>query len=63
MNNPNFLCIGASKAGTTGLHEQFMKHNEIWVPFVKELHYFDHKEVKRWVNSIDKQTAFEVVKK
>jgi len=39
---PDFLCIGAQKAGTTWLHANLLPHPEIWVPPVKELHYFDH---------------------
>ena len=38
---PDFLCIGAQKAGTTWLHENLSAHPGIWLPPVKELHYFD----------------------
>ncbi len=40
---PNFLGIGAQKAGTSWLHECLKKHSEIWLPPEKELHYFDRK--------------------
>ena len=40
---PDFICIGAPKAGTTWLYSQFKKHPDIWVPIVKELRYFDRK--------------------
>jgi Sulfotransferase family len=40
---PQFLGIGAQKAGTTGLHENFSHHPLIWMPPEKELHYFDEK--------------------
>jgi len=40
---PRFLGIGAQKAGTTWLHEMLSSHEEIWLPHLKELHYFDHK--------------------
>lgn len=36
-----FICIGAQKAGTRWLHENLMSHPDVWVPYVKELHYFD----------------------
>lgn len=38
---PNFLGIGAQKAGTSWLHECLKKHSEIWLPPEKEIHYFD----------------------
>ncbi|WP_143741902.1 sulfotransferase domain-containing protein [Thiorhodovibrio frisius] len=41
-NLPHFLCIGAQKAGTSWLYKQLKQHPEIWMPPVKELHYFDH---------------------
>jgi len=37
---PKFLCIGAQKAGTTWLYEQLSQHPDIWLPPLKELHYF-----------------------
>ena len=44
MNNkpgPDFVCIGAQKSGTTWLYENLARHAEVWVPPVKEFHYFD----------------------
>ena len=41
---PNFLCIGAQRAGTTWLHKNLAKHPEVWMPPIKEIHYFDEKE-------------------
>ncbi len=38
---PEFLCIGAQKAGTSWLHSQLKQHPLVWLPHVKELHYFD----------------------
>lgn len=38
---PDFLCIGAQKAGTTWLWANLNQHPGIWMPPVKELHYFD----------------------
>src|SRR5215207_874121 len=40
---PNFLVIGAQKAGTTWLHRNLQTHPRIWMPKEKELHYFDEK--------------------
>lgn len=39
--NPNFLVIGAQKAGTTWLHKCLSLHSDISIPKEKELHYFD----------------------
>lgn len=39
---PDFLCIGAQKAGTTWLHHNLSQHPFLWLPPLKELHYFDH---------------------
>src|SRR5438552_3844129 len=38
---PDFLCIGAHKAGSTWLYQQLDAHPDFWMPPVKELHYFD----------------------
>jgi len=39
---PSFLCIGTQKAGTSWLFEQIRQHPNVWLPPIKELHYFDH---------------------
>jgi Sulfotransferase family len=36
---PDFLCVGAHKAGTTWLYHQLDSHPDFWMPPVKELHY------------------------
>jgi hypothetical protein len=38
---PDFMCIGAQKAGTGWLYEQLRSHPDFWMPPIKELHYFD----------------------
>lgn len=40
-NVPDFLCIGAQKAGTTWLHAILSAHPDVWLPSRKEIHYFD----------------------
>jgi sulfotransferase family protein len=42
MTFPDFIGIGAQKAGTTWLYHNLRKHPQIWMPR-KELHYFDHR--------------------
>ena len=51
MGLPDFLCIGAQKAGTSWLFTKLQHHPDIWMPPIKELHYFDHlyvPENRRW---------------
>ena len=43
MTFPDFIGIGAQKAGTTWLHRNLQAHPGIWMPKEKELHYFDEK--------------------
>jgi hypothetical protein len=38
---PDFLCIGAPKAGTHWLYDQLAWHPDAWMPPFKELHVFD----------------------
>ena len=38
---PDFLCIGAQKAGTSWLAAALRAHPDVFVPDQKELHYFD----------------------
>jgi hypothetical protein len=38
---PDFLCIGAQKSGTTWLHDNLSRHPDVWLPPIKEIHYFD----------------------
>jgi hypothetical protein len=45
MALPDFLGIGAQKAGTSWLNHQLRRHPAIWMPPVKELHYFDDPSV------------------
>jgi hypothetical protein len=40
MTLPNFLVIGAAKAGTTTLYEHLRAHPEIFMPVPKELRFF-----------------------
>jgi hypothetical protein len=38
---PDFICIGAQKAGTTWLNSMLRQHPAIWMPPMKEIRYFD----------------------
>jgi hypothetical protein len=39
---PDFLGIGAQKAGTTWLHENLATQPGVWLPPIKEIHFLDH---------------------
>lgn len=47
---PDFLCVGAQKAGTTWLHAQLKQHPHVWFPHVKEVHYFDSMHLGQKIN-------------
>ena len=38
---PGFIGIGMERAGTSWLFTQLASHPDIWVPPLKEIHYFD----------------------
>jgi hypothetical protein len=39
--NPNFLCVGTQKSGTTFLYHILKQHPQVFLPIKKELHFFD----------------------
>jgi len=39
---PNFLIIGAQRAGTTSLYENLVKHPNVIPASIKEIHFFDN---------------------
>lgn len=38
---PDFVCIGAQKGGTTWLYDNLYSHPQVWLPPVKEIHFFN----------------------
>lgn len=38
---PDFVCIGAQKAGTTWLYDNLSTHPAVWLPPEKEMHFFN----------------------
>ncbi len=38
---PDFIGIGSTRCGTTFLHASLRRHPGLWLPPIKELHYFD----------------------
>ena len=43
---PDFMVIGAQRSGTTWLHRVLSQHPDLWLTPVKELHYFDKREIR-----------------
>jgi Sulfotransferase domain len=39
---PDFIIVGAQKAGTTSLHAYLAQHTQVIPPVRKEVHFFDH---------------------
>ena len=46
---PDFLGIGAQKAGTSWLHVNLKHHPGIWMPPLKEIHHFDDPSSRRLI--------------
>jgi len=40
VKKPNFFIVGAPKCGTTAMNEYLKQHPEIFIPDIKEVHYF-----------------------
>jgi hypothetical protein len=53
---PDFICIGAQKAGTTWLHRALGQHSDIWLPPFKEIQYFSRIHIGRKVDRKSGQT-------
>lgn len=51
---PNFLCIGAQRAGTTWLYHNLKQHPEIFLPDVKELRFFNY----NYDNGLEKYQSY-----
>ncbi|WP_226780548.1 sulfotransferase [Oceaniglobus trochenteri] len=61
------FCVGATKSGTSWLHDALARHPECHFRSVKELHYFDglekgklaeqHAQMTRWRDALDQKRA------
>ena len=64
MTLPNFLCVGAQKAGTSWLCLALQQHPDLWVPPLKELHFFNTRfvpEDAKWTDKAIRSTARSVM--
>ena len=48
MAHPNFIGIGSARCGSTWLAERLRHHPQVWIPPIKEIHYFDMQKVLPW---------------
>lgn len=60
MPLPDFLCIGAQKSATTWLAVMLRQHPNIWMPPIKEVHFFDkmageNRELRRYRELAEKR--------
>jgi hypothetical protein len=46
-SGPDFLGIGSTRCGTTSIYEYLRSHPDVWLPPIKELHYWDIERVRR----------------
>jgi hypothetical protein len=51
---PDFLCIGAQKAGTSWLYAQLTSHPDFWMPPLKEIKYFDQMSRSRHPDRLER---------
>lgn len=59
---PDFVGIGAQKAGTTWLHHNLRSHPAIWLPAIKELHYFNELYIpshRKWTVNYRRKKAIQ----
>ena len=54
---PDFFLLGAAKCGTTSMHDYLRQHPELFLPYVKELNFFDA-EADRFASGLDRYRAY-----
>ena len=40
VNKISFFCVGAAKSGTSAMNDFLFQHPQIFIPRIKEIHYF-----------------------
>jgi hypothetical protein len=61
---PDFICIGAQKAGTTWLDKNLRRHPGLWLPPMKELQFFSHIHLptaRRWTTRQRRQRGSQLL--
>ena len=55
---PDFIGVGAPRSGTSWVYEVLSRHSYLWLPPIKELHYFDAPTGnKRWLSYLRMRLA------
>lgn len=54
---PDFFVLGVAKGGTTSLHYYLRQHPALFLPYVKELHFFDADE-ERFSSDLDRYLQY-----
>ena len=54
---PDFFVLGAAKCGTTSLHDYLRQHPALFLPYVKELNFFDT-EAERFASGLDRYRGY-----
>lgn len=58
MPKPDFFVVGAPKCGTTAMCEYLSKHPQVFIPYMKEIHFFGSDlRRRRVVNNLDDYLA------
>ena len=61
MTLPNFLIIGAAKAGTTSLYDYLRQHPEVFMPTLKEPRFFSHEPGRGDVSAVSTLADYEAL--
>lgn len=59
---PDFLCIGAQKAGTSWLNHHLGRQPQLWLPPIKEIHYFDGYRDGLWVRMTGRRASYRIAR-
>jgi hypothetical protein len=59
----DFLCIGAQRAGTSWLWANLRQHPDLWLPPIKELHYFDRPDDGLWERLTHPRRAYRTARR
>jgi Sulfotransferase family len=62
---PDFLCIGAQKAGTSWLDRNLRRHPDLWLPPMKELQYFNHVHIpsnRKWTTRQRRERGAQILR-
>lgn len=54
---PDFFVLGVAKGGTTSLHYYLRQHPALFLPYVKELHFFDADD-ERFASGLDRYLRY-----